>query len=75
MEMVARPLRYIVCLGGIAALVFAAPALALPSLAKNPANKLLSRGIDPMRYDQATKCNGGHVWAGTVATGHAHPSR
>ncbi|HYZ29836.1 MAG TPA: hypothetical protein VE570_12315, partial [Thermoleophilaceae bacterium] len=43
----------------------AAPAL--PSLAANPANKLLSRGIDPIAYDRATKCNGGKVWPGTKA--------
>ena len=37
----------------------AAPAaLALPSLAHNPANAMLSRGIDPMQYDDATHCTG-----------------
>jgi hypothetical protein len=42
-------------------------AAALPSLAANPANKLLTRGIDPIQYDAATKCNGGHIPAGTKA--------
>jgi hypothetical protein len=42
-------------------------ASALPSLAANPANKLLSRGIDPIQYDPATKCNGGRIPAGTNA--------
>jgi hypothetical protein len=58
--------RYITCLASVA-LAFPAAAAALPSIAKNPANKLLSRGIDPMQYDRATHCNGGHVWAGTEA--------
>jgi hypothetical protein len=52
------------------ALVIPAAASALPSLKANPANKLLSRGIDPIQYDHATKCNGGHVWAGTMALVH-----
>jgi hypothetical protein len=52
------------------ALTLPAAALALPSLSANPANKLLSRGIDPIQYDRATKCNGGHVPAGTQAMVH-----
>jgi hypothetical protein len=60
-------LRYIVCLAAACALLAPATAAALPSLANNPANKLLSHGIDPMQYDRATRCNGGHVWAGTKA--------
>ncbi|HEX6713244.1 MAG TPA: hypothetical protein VF066_07660 [Thermoleophilaceae bacterium] len=47
------------------ALAIPAMASALPSLAANPANRMLSRGIDPIHYDNATKCNGGKVWAGT----------
>ena len=58
---------YIVCLVAALALVIPAVASALPSLKANPANKLLSRGIDPVQYDRATKCNGGKVWAGTKA--------
>jgi hypothetical protein len=50
-----------------AALAVPAVASALPSLKANPANKLLSRGLDPIQYDSATKCNGGHVYAGTKA--------
>jgi hypothetical protein len=49
------------------ALVLPATGTALPSLAANPANKLLTRGIDPIEYDRATKCNGGKVWSGTKA--------
>jgi hypothetical protein len=45
-------------------------AAALPSLAANPANNLLSRGIDPIQYDPATRCNGGKVMPGTIATLH-----
>src|SRR5207302_9159033 len=59
-------LRYIVCLAAVMAALPAA-AQALPSLTRNPANKLLARGIDPIRYDQATRCNGGKVQAGTKA--------
>lgn len=61
---------YTVCL--VAAVLFALPALALalPGPTANPANKLLSRGIDPIRYDDATKCNGGHIPAGTKAMLH-----
>jgi hypothetical protein len=58
---------YAVCLAAAIALVLPAAASALPSLRANPANKLLARGIDPIRYDRATECNGGHVWAGTMA--------
>lgn len=58
---------YIVCLVMAVALAIPAVAAALPSIKANPANKLLSRGIDPIHYDNATKCNGGHVWAGTKA--------
>jgi hypothetical protein len=35
-----------------------AGAIALPKLSANPANKLLKRGIDPLRYDRAKKCTG-----------------
>jgi hypothetical protein len=58
---------YIVCLAAALALALPAVASALPSLSANPANKMLSRGIDPIRYDNATRCNGGKVWAGTRA--------
>jgi hypothetical protein len=58
-------MRYIVCLAAAVALATPAVASALPSLKANPANRLLSRGLDPIQYDRATKCNGGHVWAGT----------
>jgi hypothetical protein len=58
---------YLVGLAAALALAIPAAASALPSLAANPANKLLARGIDPIQYDRATKCNGGKVWAGTVA--------
>src|SRR6476646_8004848 len=60
-------MRYIACLVAALALVIPAAAAALPSLKANPANKLLSRGIDPIQYDRATKCNGGHIPAGTKA--------
>src|SRR4051812_44710257 len=60
-------MRYIVCLAVALALAIPAVASALPSPTANPANKLLSRGIDPIRYDDATKCNGGHIPAGTKA--------
>ena len=60
-------MRYIVCLAAALALAIPAAASALPSLSANPANKLLSRGIDPIQYDRATKCNGGKVPAGTLA--------
>jgi hypothetical protein len=58
---------YIVCLSAVVALAIPAAALALPSLAANPANKLLNRGLDPIEYDAATKCNGGKIPAGTKA--------
>jgi hypothetical protein len=58
---------YIVCLAAALALAIPAVASALPRLSANPANKMLSRGIDPIRYDNATRCNGGKVWAGTRA--------
>jgi hypothetical protein len=60
-------MRYVVCLVVAIALVIPAVAAALPSLAANPANKLLTRGIDPIQYDAATKCNGGQIPAGTKA--------
>ena len=60
-------MRYILCLVVAVALAIPAAAAALPSLSANPANKLLSRGIDPIRYDRATRCNGGHVSVGTKA--------
>src|SRR5213592_778201 len=60
-------MRYIACLAAAVALAIPAAAAALPSLTANPANKLLSRGIDPISYDPATHCNGGHVFAGTKA--------
>jgi hypothetical protein len=60
-------MRYIVCLAVAAALAVPAVASALPALKANPANKLLSRGIDPIQYDRATRCNGGKVPAGTKA--------
>jgi hypothetical protein len=58
---------YIVCLAAALALAIPAVASALPSLKANPANRLLDRGIDPIQYDRATKCNGGKVYAGTKA--------
>jgi hypothetical protein len=58
---------YSVCLAVAIALAIPAMASALPSLKANPANKLLSRGLDPIQYDRATKCNGGKVPAGTKA--------
>src|SRR6476646_3133788 len=60
-------MRYIAWLAAAVALAIPAAAGALPSLAANPANKLLSRGIDPIQYDSATHCNGGKVYAGTMA--------
>ncbi|MFL5895672.1 MAG: hypothetical protein ACJ76Z_11265 [Thermoleophilaceae bacterium] len=60
-------LRYIVCLAALFALLGTGVAVALPSLAANPANKLLARGLDPIRYDRATHCNGGKIQAGTKA--------
>lgn len=60
-------MRYIVCLAMAIALAIPAVASALPSLAANPANKLLGRGIDPIQYDRATGCNGGKIPAGTKA--------
>src|SRR5204862_3535768 len=32
-----------------------------------PANRMLGRGLDPIQYDDATHCNGGHIPAGTKA--------
>jgi hypothetical protein len=61
---------YTVCLAAALALAIPAAASALPSLSANPANKLLSRGLDPIQYDRATKCNGGKVWTGTMAMVH-----
>ena len=58
---------YIVCLVAALALALPAASPALPSISANPANKLLSRGIDPIQYDQATRCNGGHIPVGTKA--------
>jgi hypothetical protein len=58
---------YIVCLAAALALAIPAVASALPSLKANPANKLLSRGLDPIQYDRATRCNGGKIPAGTKA--------
>jgi hypothetical protein len=63
-------MRYAACLAVAIAVALPAAASALPSLKANPADKLLSRGIDPIQYDRATKCNGGHVWAGTLAMVH-----
>lgn len=60
-------MRYIVCLAAAIALAIPAAAAALPRLSANPANTMLSRGIDPIRYDRATRCNGGKVWPGTMA--------
>ena len=60
-------MRYILCLVVAIALAIPAAASALPSLSANPANKLLSRGLDPIQYDVATRCNGGHIPAGTKA--------
>lgn len=60
-------MRYILCLVVAIALAIPAAASALPSLSANPANKLLSRGLDPIQYDVATRCNGGHIPIGTKA--------
>lgn len=60
-------MRYIVCLAAVVALAIPAVASALPSVTANPANKLLSRGIDPIQYDDATHCNGGKIPPGTKA--------
>jgi len=60
-------MRYTVCLAAALALAIPAAASALPSISANPANKLLNRGIDPVQYDKATRCNGGKVPAGTKA--------
>jgi hypothetical protein len=59
-------IRHVAGLVVALAIVLPAAAQALPSLKANPADKLLARGIDPIRYDAATKCNGGHVYAGTM---------
>lgn len=37
-------------------LALTAPAASIALPASNPANKLLERGLDPVRYDRATKC-------------------
>lgn len=58
---------YIVCLVAALALTCATAASALPTLTANPANTMLSRGIDPIQYDDATRCNGGKIPAGTKA--------
>jgi hypothetical protein len=42
----------------VVALLAPAVAFGLPALSANPANNLLARGIDPMRYDPATHCTG-----------------
>jgi hypothetical protein len=60
-------MRYVCGLVAAAALAIPAAATALPNPKANPANRMVARGIDPIRYDPATKCNGGHVWAGTLA--------
>jgi hypothetical protein len=49
-----------------AALALPATAAALPSLSANAANKLVKRGIDPLRYDRATHCTG-HATKGANA--------
>jgi hypothetical protein len=54
-------------LAAAVALAVPAAASALPRLSANPANKLLSRGIDPIQYDAATRCNGGRIPPGTKA--------
>jgi hypothetical protein len=59
-------LRYVFCLAGALALLAPAAAPALPSLANNPANKMLGRGIDPIQYDRATRCTGRNT-AGALA--------
>lgn len=53
-----RSVRYVTTLLAALALAVPATASALPSLSANPANKLVKRGIDPMRYDRATRCTG-----------------
>jgi len=55
---VPRRIRYLTTLLATLALIAPATAAALPSLSANPANKLLTRGIDPLRYDRATHCTG-----------------
>jgi hypothetical protein len=60
-------MRYIVCLVAASALAIPALASALPSVKANPANKMLGRGIDPIEYDAATRCDGGHIPPGTKA--------
>ena len=60
-------MRYIACLAAVLGLTIPAAASALPSIKANPANKMLKRGLDPIQYDRATRCNGGHVFAGTYA--------
>jgi hypothetical protein len=60
-------MRYILGLVAAVALAIPAAAPALPRLSANPANNLLSRGIDPIEYDPATRCNGGHIPPGTKA--------
>jgi hypothetical protein len=51
-------IRYVSTLLASAALILPAGAIALPALSANPANKMLKRGIDPLRYDRATHCTG-----------------
>jgi hypothetical protein len=63
---VPRPFRYVTTLLVALALAVPATASALPSLSANPANKLLKRGIDPIRYDKATHCTG-HATKGANA--------
>src|SRR5436190_12434862 len=60
-------MRYIICLAAVVALAVPAAASALPSPSANPANRMLGRGLDPIQYDDATKCNGGKIPAGTKA--------
>jgi hypothetical protein len=60
-------MRYILTLATAVALAVPAVASALPRPTANPANKLLSRAIDPIQYDAATRCNGGHIPPGTKA--------
>jgi hypothetical protein len=60
-------MRYILTLATAVALAVPAVASALPRPTASPANKLLSRAIDPIQYDAATRCNGGHIPPGTKA--------
>jgi hypothetical protein len=54
---VRRLFRYTACPLALL-LILPAVAFGLPSLSANPANKLVSRGIDPLQYDPATHCTG-----------------